>query len=224
MTYGELVSRISNQLRMLSKDAYISDRYILNVAMPIATKFITQKITRRSVDRDMSLYKDIGCIKFKKDNIAKCGYPEFKNCNKLSKSIKSLKDIGLIFTRYGSTIKELHSIDRDSSVFTESTLYQYRLDSQRQGGETINDKFYILNDHIYIPSKIKVLSGLVLAMDQYELEKMSDCTENCDSFWDFDFPCPDSILADVIQYSVEQIMISKQIPKNESGNLNENEK
>jgi len=224
MTYGEVTSRIANQLKMLSKDAYISNRYILSVVIPTAIKFITQKINRRSIDRNMSLYKELECIEFENIDTFTCGITEFKSCNELSKSVKSIKDIGLIFTRYGSSIKELYSIDRDSTVFTESTLYQHRLDSQRQGSEGINSNFYILDNHIYVPRKIKTLSGLILAMDQYELKKLSGCTDCCDSFWDFNFPCPDSILADVIQYSVEQIMVSKQIVSDEKGNMNENEK
>jgi len=59
MTNAEFTSRVSNQLRMITKDEYISDRLVLSVGKTIATKFITQKILKRSIDRDASLYREV---------------------------------------------------------------------------------------------------------------------------------------------------------------------
>ena len=224
MNNKEFVSRVSSQLRMLSKDDYISDRYILSIGNTISTKFITQKIQRRSIDRDVSLYKEVSCIEFEPKNIFECKYAEFKSCKTLYKSKKTLKELGLIFTRYGSSIKELYSIDRLSTVFTESTLYQLRLDSLRKGSNSSSDRFYILDDHIYITQGIEVLSGLILALDQYELDNFSSCTENCKSAWEYEFICPDSILEEVIGYTVQQASTTKQIPEDSKPNLNSNDK
>lgn len=224
MNNGELVSRISNQLRMLTKDDYISDRFVLNTAKSIATKFITQKIQRRSLDRDMSLYREIACIEFEPVDVFACKYVEFKSCNKLSKSIKKIGELGLVFTRYGSSIKELYSIDRTTAVFEESTLYQYRNNSKREGAELAKDKFYILDDYIYVPTEIISLSGIVLALDQYELDDMCGCEDNCESAWDKEFICPDSMLEDVIRYAIENIAMTKQIPEDEKPDLNNNSK
>lgn len=223
MNNGEFVSRVSNQLRMISKDDYVSDRLILSTGQTIASKFITQKIQRRSIDRDASLYREIKCIEFEKENVFECQHIEFRSCNALSKSVKSLKDLGLVFTRYGSSIKELFSIDRDSTVFTESTLYQYRLDSQREGD--LNDnKFYVLDNHIYVPREVWTLSGIVLALDQYELDELSGCEENCESAWDKRFICPDSMLEDVIGYTIQNMSQTKQIPEDEKPDLSNNTK
>lgn len=222
MTNRELVSRISNQLRMISKDDYISDRFILSIAKTIAKKFITQKIKRRSIDRDASLYKEIKCIEFESENIFKCKYVEFKSCDKLSKSIKNIKDIDLVFTRYGSSIKELYSIDRMSTIFTESTLYQLRIDSDREGGDIPQDKFYILDGYIYIPQNVKTLSGLVLALDEYELDALCGCEEKCESAWKKQFIAPDSMLEDVIGYTIQNITQTKQISPDEKPDLSNN--
>lgn len=224
MNNGELVSRISNQLRMITKDDYINDRFVLSVAQSIATKFITQKIQRRSIDRDMSLYVEIKCIEFEPENVFKCKYVEFKSCNKLSKSKKKISELGLVYTRYGSSIKELYSIDRQSTVFEESTLYQFRTNSEREGSEAVQNKFYILDGYIYVPREIAALSALVLALDQYELDDMCGCSDNCESAWDKEFICPDSMLEDVIGYAVQNILQTKQIPEDEKPDLNNNSK
>ena len=222
MNNRELVSRISNQLRMITKDENISDRLVLNTAKSIARKFITQKTQRRSIDRDMSLYKEVKCIEFETIDTFSCKFIEFQSCEKLSRSKVKFSD--LIFTRYGSSVKELYSIDRRNN-FSESTLYQYRNNSERKGGDiTEQNKFYILDNYIYVTDEVEALSGLVLVLDQYELEEACGCTENCKSVWDFEFVCPDSVLEDVISYTIQNMMMTKQIQPDENPNLNENSK
>lgn len=224
MKNSEIVSRIANQLRMTSKDDYVSDRFILSVAKTIAAKFLTQKVQRRYIDREADLYKEIKCIEFEPEEIFRCNYVEFKSCSKLSKSVKSIKDIGLVYTRYGSSIKELYSIDRMSTVFTESTLYQLRTDSAREGSENKGNKFYILDNHIYVPREITELSGLILALDQYELDDICSCEENCESAWDKEFICSDSMVEDVIGYAIQNIMQTKQIQEDGKPDLNNSTK
>lgn len=219
MNNRELVSRISNQLRMITKDDYISDRFVLNTAKSIATKFITQKIQRRSIDRDMSLFREVKCIEFEPVDIFSCKFVEFQSCEKLSKS--KVKFSNLIFTRYGSSIKELYSIDRKIS-FSESTLYQFRNNSERKGGLVDRNKFYILDDYIYITDSIEALSGLILTLDQYELDESCGCTDNCESAWEKEFVCPDSMLEDVITYSVQNLSMTKSIPVDEKPDLSNN--
>jgi len=220
MNNKELVSRISNQLRMITKDDYISDRFVLSTAKSIARKFITQKIQRRSIDRDMSLYREVKCIEFETVDTFTCKFVEFKSCKKLSKS--KMKFTDLIFTRYGSSIKELYTIDRQTQ-FTQSTLYQLRTNSARQGSDSLaQNKFYILDDYIYVPDDVEALSGLVLTLDQYEMDENCGCTDNCESVWDKEFICPDSMLEDVIGYAIQNISMTKQIPKDEKPDLSTN--
>lgn len=222
MNNGELVSRISNQLRMITKDDYISNRFVLSAAQTIARKLITQKIQRRSIDRDMSLYKEIQCIEFEPVDTFTCKYVEFRSCDKLSKS--KLKFTDLVFTRYGSSIKELYTIDRKLS-FTESTLYQLRTNSERLGASDLeNNKFYLLDDYIYVPDEIEALSGLILSLDQYELDESCGCNDNCKSAWDYEFVAPDSMLEDIISYTIQNIVMTKQIQPDEKPDLNENSK
>lgn len=222
MNNGELVSRISNQLRMITKDDYISNRFVLSTAKTIARKFITQKIKRRSIDRDLSLYKEVKCIEFEEIDTFSCKYVEFKSCVKLSKS--KMKFTDLVFTRYGSSIKELYTIDR-SKNFTESTLYQLRNDSNRAGSEGMQDnKFYLLDEYIYVPDCVEALSGLVLNLDHYDLDEGCGCTENCESVWEKQFVCPDSMLEDVIGYAIQNISMTKQISEDEKPDLNSNSK
>lgn len=225
MTNGEFISRVSNQLRMLSKDDYISDRFVISVGLSLANKFISQKIQRRSINRDSSLYTEIKCMEFEKVDIFKCKHVEFKSCDKLSRSVKKIDQLGIIHTRYGSSIKEIYSIDRNSTVFRESTLYQLRNDSDRLGYDPkVSKKFYILDGYIYIPSHEKSLSALVLGLDQYEIDNLCECKNDCESFWEKDFIAPSGMIEDIITYTVQNILQTKQIPEDEKPNLNSNDK
>lgn len=227
MTNREFVSRVSTQIRFINKDDYVSDRLVLSTGQSISQKIITQKIQRRSIDRDMSLYREVNCIEFEEIDTVSCGFVDFRMCDALSKSVKKFS--GLISTRYGSTIKELFSIDGKHS-FTESTLYQMRVQSQRMGATT-EDKFYLLNDYIYIPKRIKTLSGLVLMLDQYNLDELSECGDDsvggnggCESAWNKTFIAPSSSLEDIIAMTVQTLLITKQMPEDEKANLNSNER
>lgn len=217
MTKREFVSRVSNQVRMVSKDDYISDRLVLFTGMSIARKLITQKIQRRSIDRSMNLYTEITCLEFEPVDIFKCNYVEFKSCDKLSRSKKPIKD--LIYTRYGSSLKELYSIDRKYN-FKESTLYQLRNDSERQNSKASTDKFYLLEDHIYIPMDVCELNALAIHLDPYDLNQLSSCSDKCKSAWEYDFVCPDSMLEDVLSYTIQNLLQSKSIQEDEAYNLN----
>ena len=149
--------------------------------------------------------------------------PETKEAN-LEAYKKTITELGLVYTRYGSSIKELYSIDRQSTIFTESTLYQLRINSEREGNKVGKEKFYILDGYIYIPKEIRTLSGIVLAIDQYELDEVCGCSEGCESAWDKEFICPDSMLEDVIGYTIQNILQTKQIPEDEKPDLNNNSK
>ena len=224
MTNREFVSRVANQLRMLSKDDYVSDRLILSTGISISKKLLTQQLNGRSLNRNSFVFKEITCIEFKDIDKFTCPYVEFKSCKHLSKSVKSIKDIDLIYGRYGSSVKELYSIDNLSQSLTQSTLYQLRNDSKRQGYEQKANKFYVLDGHIYVPARVRTLSALILGMDQYEMDKVSNCSEGCKSAWEYDFIASDNVLDDVISYTVQQLSLTKQIPEDESANLSNSAK
>jgi len=217
---SEVVARISTQLRMLNKDDYTSKRFIIKTAENIALKFITQTITRRSLDRQSSMYREIECIDFEPIDTTLCNVPDFRDCRELSISVKKFPN--LIFTRYGSSIKELYSIDR-SHIFTSSTLSEFRNSQQRRNDFEKEDFFYIINDHIYVPARIKKLSALILMQDQYELDIIAGL-DICEGYFDKLFIAPDSLLEDIIAFSIQQISTIKSIPEDEKDNLSSNDK
>ena len=221
MIQSEFTSRVSTQLKMISKDDYYNDRLILSTGQSISKKFISQKLRNKGLGRGDYLFTEVPCIEFEKVDVYSCPYIEFRSCRAISKSKCRLESV--LHTKQGFAIKALYSIDRFSKTYTQDTLHNHRINSQRYGYEPF-DKFFILDNYIYVLGDVKILSGLMLSLDIYDLESSFKCSDNCESAWDKEFVCPDDVLEDVIQYTVQNMLQTKQIPEDENPNLNSNER
>ena len=223
-TNKEIVSRVKNQLRLLTKDSDLNDRYILFTAQNIAESYLSKRARNRSLFRQTNLYKTVSCVEMISVDTFSCDIVEFKSCKKLRRSKKKLPK--LIYSRYGGSIKEVTTID-GSVEFKPSTTAQYRRDSKRL---RLGDYkfFYIQDDYLWIPdSEIEAVNIYVLALDLFDLEEMSECSSfdgNCQSAWEFEFVINSDLLEQVIRETIEQVSVPVQIPEDEKPNLDLNQK
>jgi hypothetical protein len=225
VTNRELVSRVKNQLRLVNKDSNLNDRFILHTAQNIAESYLSKKARSRSLYRYSDLYKTIPCVELEKIDTFKCDVVEFKSCNKLVRSKKKLPK--LVYSRYGGSLKEVTSID-NVFLFKPSTVSQYRTDSKRLKYSNDIKYFYIRDGYLWIPeSDIEAVNLYILSLDQYDLEKMSNCGEqdsDCKSAWDYDFVITSELLEQVVRETISQVTVTIQIPKDELPNLDSNQK
>lgn len=219
MNNSNLVSRIQSLLKGTSKDGRISRRLILKTAESKAKFLISQKLNDRSLYREQNLYQTISCIELIDQDIIRCPIIEFKSCRSLRRSKLKLPE--LIHSKYGSSLKEVTSIDGQYS-FEPITPAQYRLNKKRTL-KTKTDYFYVQDGYLYLPdSEVEMVDIIVLTTDLYELEQCSSCSENkCKSAWDFEFICPDKLLEVVIQETIKELSLNKQIREDVNPNLNE---
>ena len=219
MNNTNLVSRIQSLLKGTSKDGRISRRLILKTAESKAKFLIAQKLNDRSLYREQNLYQTISCIELIDQDIIRCPIIEFKSCRSLKRSKLKLPE--LIHSKYGNSLKEVTSIDGQYS-FEPITPAQYRLNKKRTL-KTKTDYFYVQDGYLYLPdSEVEMVDIIVLTIDLYELEQCSSCSENkCKSAWDFEFICPDKLLEVVIQETIKELSLNKQIREDVNPNLNE---
>lgn len=219
MNNSNLVSRIQSLLKGTSKDGRIPRRLILKTAESKAKFLISQKLNDRSLYREQNLYQTVSCIELIDQDIIKCPIIEFKSCRNLKRSKLKLPE--LIHSKYGSSLKEVTSIDGQYS-FEPITPAQYRLNKKRTF-KTKTDYFYIQDGYLYLPdSEVEMVEIVILTTDLYELEQCSSCSKNkCKSAWDFEFICPDKLLEVVIQETVKELSLNKQIREDGNPNLNE---
>jgi len=220
MTNQEVASRIVGILKANSKDSRISRRLALKTAENKAKFLISQKLGEMSLYREMNLYKEISCIELESIPVVSCPILEFRSCRNIMRSKKKLPE--LIYSRLGSSLKEVVSVDNLYN-FKPITPSQYRLNKQRSF-QVKEDYFYIQEDYLYLPdSEVESVNLLILTQDLYELEQCSECSKNkCKSAWDFEFVCPDKLLEVVIQESIKELSLMKQIQEDTNPNLNPN--
>lgn len=214
-TNKEIVARIKNQLKLLTKDDQVNDRFILYTAQNIATTYISQKLNDMSLYREDNLYTIIGCFDMVEEDSSKCGI-HFKSCKTIFKSKNKLPK--LIFSKFGSSLREVTSLD-GTTIFKPSTSVKFKIDSKRNKGKELN-KFYIQDGYLIIPERVKKVSLDILTLDLYDANELSECSDKCKSVWDYDFVCSDKLLKFVIDETVQSVLITKQIIEDETGNLN----
>jgi len=216
----EVTSRILNTLKSLSKDNRTPRRYVLKVAQEKAKFLIGQKLGESSLYREQNLYSTLECMEMEKADLIKCPIIEFRSCKQLMRSKKQLPE--LIHSKYGASVKEVTSLDGEF-LLLPITPYQYRLNKQRKDGLKGENFFYIKDNYLYIPElEVKMVQVVLITQDLYDLEECSECKDNsCKSVWDYEFICSDKLLEVVLQETLKEVSMTKQIQADQNPNLNE---
>ncbi len=222
MTNSEIVSRVINGLKALNKDDRTSRRSILNIAKQKAEYYISTKLSDRSLYRENNLYTTVECFEMEKIEIIKCDIIEFRTCKSIMKSKNKIP--GLVYSKYGDSLKEVTSID-DERDFIATTPRQYRKDKDRQG-EDDYIRFYIKDGYLYLlDTEVKRVNLYLLTQDTEKIEDICGCSEEtCKSLWEYEFICPSKMTKIVIEETIQEVFASKQIPQDTNPNLDNNQK
>jgi len=214
----EITSRVINTLKALSKDMRLSRRYVLKTLQNKASFLISQKLNDKSLYRESNLFTTLDCFELKKQDVYKCSILEFRSCKKLMKSKKKLPD--LIFSKYGSSILEITSIDGEH-IFKPITTSQYRINKKRKTDELKQDFYYIKDGYLYLPdSDVEIVSIVLLTLDLYEKEQCSECSDDkCKSVWEHEFIIPDKLSEVVISETLKELSLNRQIQEDQNPNL-----
>lgn len=221
MTNREIVSRIRNDLNSINKDSRKSRRYILKTLRDKASFLIAQKMNDRSLFREDNLYDVVECFELESIEVVKCDIIEFRRCKSIMKS--KCKIPKLIYSRYGSSLKEVTGIDNEIE-FKATTPSQYRRDKIR--GFSDYNYYYIKDEYLYlIDSEVERVNLYLITTETEKINECSACKEcDCKSLWDYEFKVPSKLTEVVIAETLKEILPSIQIPTDENPNLNSNEK
>ena len=224
MKNSEIVSKITNSLRLNTKDGHISRRYILKVLKDISKNLISKKLLDRTLGLESNLYTTIPCLEFEKIEVISCPIIEFRLCRTLMKSKCKLPDP--TFSRLGVAITDIVSLD-GLYDFTLVSPSQYRVNKKRQHSLKGQVFIYLADDgHLYIPDEeILTVSLSYLTLSPEEAVECSECLEKdkCKSGWDEEFKMSDK-LDDAVFKEALQIISStyRAIPEDQNQNGIEN--
>lgn len=219
MTNSEAVSKVINSFKFLNKDERISRRYVLRLLRDASKNLMSQKLLDRTISDEANLYSKIPCFEFQKVDVVSCPIIEFRKCATLMKSKKPLPE--LVFSRLGSSIKEVTSIDDLTEIYL-TTPDQYRRDRKRKYYSKEDTYLYIDTDnYAYIVDKpIAAVNITVLTLKTDEIWEASACAEEeCKSGWMYDFIVPDK-LQDTVFKEVLQILATTYANRREDPNPN----
>jgi hypothetical protein len=216
----EFVSLISSTLNNNSKDSKIPRRLILAVGQSKAKTYISQKLNDRSLYRETNIQQIVNCVEFIEIDTVDCPLIEFKLCNSIYRSKEKLPQP--IWSKYGSTVKEIRSLD-NRETFYPTTTSQYKRDKNRTH-KVKKNQFYEEMGYLWIVDKPFKMGTVVLTtQDLYDLEQICECSDKkCDSIWDFEFVCPQKLEDLVVQETLKELSLTLQIKEDVNPNLNPN--
>lgn len=220
MTNAEAVSKVLNSFRLLNKDQRIPKRYVLRLLRDASKNLISQKLLDRTISEETNLYSKIECFEFQKVESVNCPIIQFRKCETLMKSKKPLPE--LIFSRLGSSIKEVTNIDDLTDIYL-TTPDKYRRDRARKYYSSDDTYLYIDTDnYAYIVDKpIRAVNITILTLKTDEVKEASACSDEteCKSGWDYEFIVSDK-LQDTVFKEVLQILGSTYKAVREDQNQN----
>lgn len=220
ITNEQFVSDVIKSLNIDTKDTMPSKRYVLNVGKRVSIMFMAKAIRSRSLYRESSIFTNIDCFEMEEVDPNKCGIHFFKNCQELVKSKNKLPE--LLFTRYGSSIKTVTSID-SSKQFEEVTESKYIRNKRRQNEFNDENQFYIKDSYLYIPDYyIKSVSLQLITLDRKSAEEVDCDKQSCKSVWEHEFIAPDKFLDGILRTTIKEVSNQLQIPEDENPNLDSN--
>lgn len=194
MNQAEIVSKLTNTLRLMNVGQRIPRRFVLKVVKDISKNLLSQKLLDRTISLESNLYTQVKCLEFTKVESVDCPMIEFRRCGILMKSKNKLPE--LVFSRLGSSIREVTNID-DTLQFTVTNPSQYRRDKDRKYKMNNQLVVYLGTDmHLYIPDdEVYSLNLDLLTMNVHEADAISNCKkcDKCKSAWDYPFICSDKL-------------------------------
>lgn len=143
--------------------------------------------------------------------------------------MKSERQIpNLIFNRLGSSIVSVTSLNGETT-FNPITLKAYQLSKTRTTSKLFKKHYYYLQDgYLFIPdSEVEYVTITYIPFDESDTDGASNCTETscgCKSIWDYQFMVPDKLSEQVIQETIKEVSLRRQVQVDENPNLNSNEK
>lgn len=226
MTNGEFVSRIKGMARYTTKDDRISDRLILAAGRSRVETYIAQELESRTLFNNEDLFTTITCVELVPDNVKDCGIVEFRRCKSLMKSKNKIP--GLIYSRFGSSVVSVTSID-GSQEFTATSPSGWASKNKRAYASFVESYNYFIQDgYLYLPnSEIKMVDLVVLTLNPEEAAEASECQDcdECTSLWDETFIVPPKYLEIVSAETLNEVLRShRQIVPDQNPDLDETQR
>jgi|AntDeeMinimDraft_5_1070356.scaffolds.fasta_scaffold02282_6 hypothetical protein len=221
-TKKEVVDRIKSKLRQMSKDRWMSNRFILKILEEKTRNLLSQKLRDRSLYRESNLYSTINCFEFENIDTFSCDIVEFKTCQSIMKSNKKLPE--LIYSRFGDSIRIVSNLDQTERLQKTTPPDYYR--SRKRKFNNNPPMFYERGGYLYLLNTHMEVGFVELLTLDTETSENIDCNcgdTSCKSSLDYPFIGSDKLKETVIQQTLQELLQTYlQIQVDENPDNNEN--
>lgn len=222
MTKKQIVDRITTTLRQVSKDRWMSSRFILSILEEKMRFLLSQKLRDKTLYRESNLYSQINCFEFEKVDRINCDIIEFRTCQKIMKSKKRLPE--LIYSRFGDSIRVVSNLDQTERL-DKTTPTDYMRGKKRKF-DFNPPMFYERDGYLYLlNTQIEAAFVELITLDTQKA-KEADCEcekDECKSALDYNFIGSDKLKEIVVQQTIQEITQTYiQIQPDEKPDNNEN--
>lgn len=224
MTQGKFVSEVRHHAKALTKDDFLSARYILSTAKSYV-KYLVSNRAQSNIFRDTSNFVYVPCLELERESKITCDIAEFKQCDKIMKSKLELPEIYSMNS--GPVIEAITNIDNSVKYERIVSLADYTKTKKRKFADRAT-YYAIVNKHLYILGSTSEIANInFLPEDERAAKKLSACKEcdDCASALEDKFVCPSKWLSTVRDQTVQLIAsINKALPEDENPDLDSNQK
>lgn len=223
ITCGEFVSSVMNNLRFNTKDTWIPRRQVLSIGISKAKMLLAQRVDDFKLRNAFDLVSTISCFEMEEVDKITCENINIRNCKTLYKSVKKLPEV--VYGRSTNSIFSVSSID-ESKYFESKAPEKINMSKTLKYQRNKEDFYYFIeNGHLYVTAEVEAVKVRLIALRGVEVEEC-ECkkTDNCKSGWDYQFPITDLLLDSVRTQTIQELIMTAQIPKDENPNMDSNSK
>lgn len=214
MTAGHLISEVKNLLRLSNADAHASDRLIYSLLKKHRAWLVKREDSKLRVLRIPYLMQRLPCEDLVDVDVVEC------EAVRSGVTIKRTKDKlpAIINGYYGPLIRDVKSIDRGESLqeTTSSSFIRKRNLVTSKYDTTLY--FWWENGYLYFPN----VSWEGILIEAYFEDPLN--TPPCMDARDSEFPIPDSLVGEMINYCLQDLRSYIGLPEQEKIDKNENNK
>lgn len=215
-TLGEVISRIRSQVKAVSQDAFVTDRYIYSLVLKYAQVLMKREDGSNKLMRFNSVFKILPYVELIEVDKVQAQCTGIKSGCTIMRSKQRLPEI--MNGYWGPIIRTVSSID--GSIDVQPTQASIYVSMTKTTTFRYNDSkyYWYLDGYIFIPNvdwdAIQVESIFTGSIQDW----LCPSKDSCSPRYEQDINIPDGLLAEIEQQVLSVMMNTVQIPTDDSDN------
>lgn len=210
-TIGEVVSRLRNQIKSVSQDAYVTDRFIYSLVMKHAALLMRRQDSLNRIMKFNSVFQSLDFVELiEVDRVQAQCKGITSGC-----TFKRTKDKipGMLEGYYGPIIRSVTSIDMSEDVSPTFPNTFEQMSRQKTFKYNKKKYFWYLDGHLYFPNldwdAVRIEGVFEGDVSKYNCSSETDCS----FMQDKGFNIPEFLFAEIEQNVIRDLGGTLQVPQ-----------